>query len=144
MDKPPDNGWEIIPADELKRRVLRYKGVKPNARPPLGQRSTVLCVRDIAYLAKIDKMDMWHWLWGTKPMGRVRLRRVSRVIALMDAGMVTKYKSGKYTIHDHPVAQPMRTMRVTIGARGIGLTRMQQAMPPKTMPNFSEVFKGFK
>lgn len=144
LSKPPDNGWEIIPEDELKRRVLRYRGIKPSCKPPKGQRSTVLCVRDISYLAKVDRHDMWHWLAGVRNFGTVRLRRVSRIVALCDAGMVTKRQSRQYTIHDHPVAQPMRVMRVTLGKDGIGLTRMQQAMPPKTMPDWMNIFGGLK
>ena len=143
IDKPKGD-LEILPAEELKRRVLRYRGVQPSCKPPVGQKSTILRQYDIAFMAKIRKDKMCDWMHGRMNFGKVRLRRITRVILLCDAGRVQKLKHRKYIIHDKPFVQPLREMRVNIGADGVGLTRVMQPVAPPTLPSFKDVFKEFK
>ena len=139
--KPVEEDWEIIPQDELRRRCLRYKG--PNSPGPRGQpRSTKIRLWDLAILMKVHEVTFREYIRGKKNFGNIRGRRLSRIIRLVEAGMITKIKHGKYVFHDHPVGEPLREMRVNIGVGGVSLTKVPQAAPPKTMPNFSTIFKG--
>jgi hypothetical protein len=141
----PPGDWEILSEDELRRRVLRYKGVQPSAKPPIGQKSTILRQYDIAYMSNIDIVNFCRWMKGKIKFGKVRCRRVSRIILLCDAGRVQKLKHKKYIFHDKPFAQPLREMRVNIDLKdGLSLTRGMQPVAPPTLPSFNDVFKGFK
>ena len=135
--------WEILSNDELRRRALRYKGVQPKCKPPIGEKSTILRLYDLAFMAKIDLSHFHKWLRGVN-FGHIRRRRLSRVVLLCDAGMVTKHKHTRYTIHDKPVEQPIREMRVTLGVDGVGMTTARPTITPATLPNFNELFKGIK
>lgn len=141
--KPIEEDWDIIPQDELRRRCLRYKG--PKSPGPRGQpRSTKIRLWDLAILGKFDEQDFRKFCRGKKNFGNIRGRRLSRIIRLVEAGMITKIKHRKYVFHDHPVGEPLREMRVNIGVGGVSLTKVQQAAPPKTMPDFKSVFSGRK
>ena len=141
--KPVEEDWDIIPQDELRRRCLKYKG--PNSPGPRGQpRSTKIRYWDLAILMKDHEQNFRKWIAGNLNYGNIRRRRLSRIIRLVDAGMITKIKHGKYVFHDHPVAQPVREMRVNIGVGGVSLTRVQNEAPPKAMPDFKSVFGGRK
>jgi len=141
VSKPADEDWEIIPQDELRRMCSRYRG--PNSPGPRGQpRSTKIRFWDLAILMKDHENNFRKWIAGNLNYGNIRRRRLSRIIRLVDAGMITKIKHGKYVFHDHPVGEPVREMRVNIGVGGVSLTKVQQAAPPKVMPNFATIFKG--
>ena len=96
----------------------------------------------MAILCKVREDDFRKYLAGKLNFGNIRGRRLSRIIRLVEAGMITKIKHKKYVFHDHPVGEPLREMRVNIGVGGVSLTKVQQAAPPKTMPDFKSVFGG--
>jgi len=129
-------------AEEIRRRAAAYLGERPKCKPKNGEKSTVLRMYDIAFIAKIFMMDFYGFYHGRKSFGKIRRRRISRVIRLFDAGLVQKIKHGKYVIHDKPFAAPKRQLRVSIGVDGVSLTKMRAEIPPKSMPDFSKIFGG--
>lgn len=135
----------FIEPNELKRRVLRYKGPVAKYRPKPGtEKSTKIRIWDIERLAGLYKLHLFDWLYGTRNFGAVRLRRVSRIIELCDAGMITKAQYGVYQFHDKPVGQPMREMKLSLDAKGIKLGQAPKVEPKKEMPSFNQIFGVLK
>lgn len=132
----------MLPADELRRRIERYRGEKMNYRPPSGTgKSTKIVVWDIALMADIASCSVFRFLAGTEKFGEKRRRKISRIVMLVDAGRVTKSQHGVYKFHDEPVAQAARGQRVNVDLRnGISLTNQMQEVAPPTMPEFLNVF----
>jgi hypothetical protein len=139
---------DIPREDDLKRRVIRFRGVGRGARqiPKDEKKSTTIRIYDVAKLAGIDLMDMHGWLRGKDRVqsrfGPVRLRRVWNALKLVEGGYVSKEGFGNYIIHDHPVHPPIKEMRVVIGGNGLTIApAVPDALRQSPMPDFMAVFR---
>ncbi len=139
--KNPHEDWSIIDDEELKRRINRFRGKKSkyssSGRLP---KSTKIYVWDIAPLADVYRYDLFRWLAGKRPMGNIRKRRLSRIVRLLEAGMITKSQYGKYTFHVEPVNPPPPQMKISLGSDGISISKVSNTVVPKSMPDFKSIF----
>lgn len=125
----------------LKLRKRIGKSYKSRGKP--DEKSTTIHVWDINLLAKINNRHrIWAFISGKMGFGPVVSRRLSRILLMLEAGLITKSQYGAYHFHDEPKAPVVREMRVEIGRGGVLLTKLPQLSTPPTMPDFSKVFEG--
>ena len=147
MDKDKllqDSELAPLDNDELRRRMLRHKGKRAFYRPlPGDEKSTTVRVWDIAVLCDIDHMTLYKYLRCKISFGEKRRIRLSRIIRLLDAGMITKSQYGVYQIHDKPVVKPTTELKVSISLdKGVSIAKGNKESTPSVMPDFSKIFGG--
>lgn len=140
MSKNPMDDWDVLSKDECLRRLLMIRGQCYRQRPTKNNKSTTFRVWDVAILAKVDYCDLKKILRGKRTIGRIRIRRISRVLKQIEAGLVTKTQYGSYHFHDKPVKTAKREMRVMLGIGGVSMQKPVPARLPDTMPDFKSVF----
>lgn len=144
-EKNPLQNFDMIPPDELRRRLEAFRG--PMQKKSIAQciaegASTILRMGDIAAAAGMRRHHLSAFMTKHEKLGRRRNQRLSRALRLAEAGYITKHGYRRITIHDHPVAQPVQTMRVGLSDGGVTITNVPQDEVPRQMPSFLDVFKG--
>ncbi len=137
MDEPIVYGNE-----ELRRKLLRYRGKPCRKKPTPADKSTTFQLWDIFLLAKVNNNKRFYdFLMGRTTFGPVVRARLSKIVDILDGGYATKTQYGVYHFYDKPVAPVHREMTINLGSGGIKLGIKPETSIPK-MPSFMEMFKG--
>lgn len=149
--KPRAKPWTLdISREELRLKLRRRVGKSSPYRPKPGtEKSTKICIRDIALLARAHDRSIRNFVWG-KPntpgyatAGQKTLERVNKILDMVNGGYITKTQYGAYHFWDEPQVPPVVTRRINLESGRImpGIT-MPKA--PQRMPSFATVFKDVK
>lgn len=143
--KTPKNEWTLLSEDEVRRRLITYRGSASKYRPKPGTaKSTKIRIRDIALLSYVDRPHIFHFISGKMKFGKIKLKRLSKILILADSGRITKSQFGVYHFHDEPQAKPVSDRRLNIDLIGgkVSMTLESKRLSPSTFPDFSKIFGG--
>ena len=138
--------WTLdISEAELRMKLRRRTGKVAKYRPKPGtEKSTRICVWDIALLARVPSPALDSFLYG-KPnvpgnscMGMKTLARLNEVLDLVNGGYITKTQYGVYHHWNEPQVAPVVTRRINLDT---GRIMGGISAPPKKqrMPSFGTV-----
>lgn len=137
---------DVLDADDLKRRLARYRAVLPTERPKV--KSTKLCIRDFSRLTGMQHQMLFWFLKGDnrigKRLGKKRLGVLKKWLDLADGGYIQKLQWKKYIVHDTPFKPPLVEMRVCFGKDGPLLNFSDKQKAVREFPDFSKIFEGKK
>ena len=143
MDNDPRYDTSVWSSDECRQRIEAYRGVVHRHLPVAGLKSKRIVLWDIAILSRIAKEQLARWSVGNFTLGRVRLARLTRIIRMCDAGLITKSQYGAYHFHDEPKIRPAIQLKVNVNLTdGIRLSNISKPASQTGMPDFSTIFKG--
>lgn len=112
-----------VPDDmQLRLRLHRHTGKEGSAYFSSKERanipfSTKICLFEISLISKVNYRKLRAFRLN-KPtawkMHNAEKKRIAAAIDLVESGRVTKTKHGVYTIHDEPVVEPVREMKLSM------------------------------
>lgn len=138
--------WTLdISEAELRMKLRRRTGKVAKYRPKPGtEKSTRICVWDIALLARVPSPALDSFLYG-KPnvpgnscMGQKTLRRVNEILDLVNGGYITKTQYGVYHHWNEPQVAPVTTRRVNLDT-GTIMGGISVPKKPQRMPSFATI-----
>ncbi len=99
-------------------------------------------MRDIAKLARMTKQNLYRFISGKRPTGLKVLRRLCKVIDLVDGGYIQKLQYGHYIVHDKAFTQPVREMQahINLASGKISLARVAPPREHLKLPSFENIF----
>lgn len=139
--------WTLdISEAELRMKLRRRTGKVAKYRPKPGtEKSTRICVWDIALLARVPSPALDSFLYG-KPnipgnscMGMKTLARLNEVLDMVNAGLITKSQHGCYHYWDTPQVPPVKTAKINLDNLRIQGALSTPKLPQK-MPSFNALF----
>ena len=139
--------WTLpISEQELRLKLRRRTGKAANYRPKSGtEKSTKICLWDIALLAKTDIRGIQNFLLnkpnipGYSTMGMKTLARLNEVLDSVNGGYITKTQFGSYHFWDEPQVAPVVTRRINLDT-GTIMGGISVPKKPHRMPSFKELF----
>jgi hypothetical protein len=146
-EKSRKRKWTLdISEVELRLKLRRRVGKTYTCRPKPGtEKSTKICVYDIALLARANLRGVRNFLYG-KPnipghstCGQKTLARIDKVLDMVNAGLILKTQYGSYHFYETPQVKPVVTRTVNLDTGRItGAVSTTKA--PQKMPSFTTVF----
>ena len=103
------------------------------------RKSKTIAIHDVALMARIDISHIKKFLNGSEKLSKNGVVRITRILNLINAGMVTKSQYGVYHFHNEPVVAPVREMTLSV-LHGLILPGVKIEKPPARMPSFDKLF----
>lgn len=101
---------DCMSIQEIRFALDKYWPMKFDAPGAMEYNGSHILLKDIAWLSKVNKIQLYHLIDGRIQLGRVQMERLARQLEKVEHGLIVK-KFGRIMREKKPTKEPMRFYR---------------------------------